>query len=464
MKSILINKQTVVTMNNLYKKYDKPVPRYTSYPTVPHWEEDNICKEKWRLTAKKAFDIYNDKNGISLYIHLPYCESLCTYCGCNTRITVNHAVEEPYIKTLLKEFDIYLDIFKSKPKLKEIHLGGGTPTFFSAQNLSFLLSEIQNRCEVLPEAEFSFEAHPANTTGKHLKELFQLGFTRLSLGIQDFDEEIQRIINRKQSLADVQNVVNAAREIGYKSINFDIVYGLPKQTQESVGDTITKVLDLKPERIAYYSYAHVPWKHKGQRAYDETDLPSSAEKRALYDLGKEQLNNAGYLDIGMDHFALPTDDLAIAKSKKQLHRNFMGYVPMPSMFLLGLGVSAISDVNLGYAQNQKTVEGYMSQIETNRLAIFKGHFLSEVDLITKDVINEIMCNEQVAQSVVKALPEDLKQDIFNKLYELEQEQLVEVADVIKVKEEGKKFVRNVAAVFDYRLINQDKIQGFSKSI
>ncbi len=450
--------------NKLFEKYNKPVPRYTSYPTVPHWESPKICKEKWRLTVRDAFKKYNDEYGISLYIHLPYCESLCTYCGCNTRITVNHAVEQPYIQALIKEFDMYLELFGEKPKLKEIHLGGGTPTFFSHENLKFLLSEIQKRCIVEKEVEFSFEAHPANTTKEHLEELRKLDFKRLSLGIQDFDPEIQRIINRKQSFEDVQEVVKNARNLWYNSVNFDIVYGLPRQTEASVQDTIDKVLALKPERIAYYSYAHVPWKHKGQRAYDESDLPSNEEKRRLYELGKEAFLKAGYEEIGMDHFALPSDDLALAKAEKKLHRNFMGYVPMQSKFLLGLGVSAISDVNLGYAQNVKTVEGYQDQINGGKLAVFKGHFMSSVDQVTKETITEIMCNEQVKAAEFSNLPYQLKTKIYDQLHELERDGLVELGEVIKVRPEGKKFVRNIASAFDYRILESNEEQKFSMSI
>lgn len=449
---------------NLFDKYNKPVPRYTSYPAVPHWENEKLCAQRWRITVKKAFEMYNDEYGVSLYIHLPFCESLCTYCGCNTRITVNHAVEQPYIAAVLKEFEMYVELFGRKPKLKEIHLGGGTPTFFNPENLKYLLSEIQSRCDVMPEAEFSFEAHPANTTKEHLEELRKLGFNRLSLGIQDFDEDIQRIINRKQSFEDVQQVVEQSRHLFYKSINFDIVYGLPKQTMASVEDTITKTLALKPERIAYYSYAHVPWKHKGQRAYDETHLPTNEEKRALYELGKTLFLNAGYLEVGMDHFALPSDDLAMAKADKTLHRNFMGYVPMQSKFLLGLGVSSISDVNLGYAQNLKSVEGYQNQINSGKLAVFKGHFMNEIDIITKETVTEMMCNEQVEASMISSLPEELKNKIYQQLHDLENDGLIEVGEVIKVKPAGQKFVRNIASKFDYRMLDAQEKSRFSMSI
>lgn len=450
--------------SELFDKYNKPVPRYTSYPAVPHWNEEKLCKEKWRLTVKDSFSKFNNSAGVSLYIHLPYCESLCTYCGCNTRITINHKVETPYVEALLKEMDMYLEIFGEKPNLKEIHLGGGTPTFFSPENLKFLIASIQEKCNVMPDAEFSFEAHPGNTTHEHLRVLRVLGFSRLSLGIQDFDEKIQKIINRKQSLEDVERVVEQARSLGYKSVNFDIVYGLPLQTVKSIEDTIGKVLKLKPERIAYYSYAHVPWKHKGQRAYDENDLPTHEAKRALYETGKNLLDGAGYLEIGMDHFSLPEDALAKAKIKKELHRNFMGYIPMPSKFLLGLGVSSISDVHNGYAQNVKSVEGYLDKINSGRLATFKGHFMTEQDIITKDTINELMCNEQVEITQFSGLPVTYKLKIYELLHELEADGLITLDEYVRVTEVGKKFIRNIASAFDYRIFDKKEPQKFSMSI
>ena len=300
-------------MTDLVSKYNIQAPRYTSYPTVPYW--DNTMNEaKWVQHIKNAFVKYN-KEGISLYIHLPYCESLCTYCACNTRITVNHKVEVPYIESLLKEWQLYLNQFESKPLIKEIHLGGGTPTFFSPENLTHLLSSILKTVDVAKDYDFSFEGHPGNTTKAHLQALFNLGFKRVSFGIQDFDEKVQDTINRYQTFEEVDQVINDAREIGYTSINFDLVYGLPYQTVESINDTITKIISLKPERIAFYSYAHVPWLKPGQRKYSEKDLPADSYKRSLYEEGKKLFLLANYSDIGMDHFALPNDSLFDAFEK-----------------------------------------------------------------------------------------------------------------------------------------------------
>ncbi len=293
---------------NLIKKYNIQAPRYTSYPTVPYWE-NNLTTEQWKIEVKKSFDKTNANEGISLYIHLPFCQSLCTYCGCNTRITVNHAVEQPYLKAVLKEWEMYVDLFKGIPRIKEIHLGGGTPTFFSPLHLKELLEGIISKAKVCENYEFSFEAQPNNTTYEHLKVLRELGFSRLSLGIQDFDPKVQDIVNRVQPFENVERVTNQAREVGYKSINFDLIYGLPLQKKWSVIDTINKVNLLKPDRIALYSYAHVPWVKPGQRKFTELDLPKDEEKGELYETGRAMLEKEGYAEIGMDHFALKSDSL-----------------------------------------------------------------------------------------------------------------------------------------------------------
>ena len=312
-------------MANLISKYNVAAPRYTSYPTVPYWDAIPPTTDQWLKSVKFSFDSSNDKDGISIYIHLPFCERLCTYCACNTRITVNHAVELPYLKSILKEWSMYQAVFIDKPRIKEIHLGGGTPTFFSSGNLKLLIEGILSNSEVCDDAEFSFEAHPDNTESSHLQILYNLGFRRVSFGIQDFDPKVQDVINRFQSYEQVHNIVESARKIGYTSINFDLIYGLPMQTRATIIDTINKVKLLKPDRIAFYSYAHVPWLKPGQRKFTELDLPVDAEKRKLYEIGKEMFNEAGYVEIGMDHFALKTDSLYKASQSGKLHRNFMGY-------------------------------------------------------------------------------------------------------------------------------------------
>lgn len=433
---------------DLVTKYNKAVPRYTSYPTVPYWD-NNLTEEKWIDHIQKAFIKYN-ADGISLYIHLPYCESLCTYCACNTRITVNHKVELPYIESVLKEWQLYLNQFQGKPLIKEIHLGGGTPTFFSPENLTYLLSTILNTVEISKDYDFSFEGHPGNTTKEHLQALYDLGFKRVSFGIQDFDEKVQDTINRYQTFEEVKQVLDDARQIGYTSINFDLVYGLPYQTVESINDTITKIISLKPERIAFYSYAHVPWLKPGQRKYSEKDLPADSYKRSLYETGKKLFLSANYDDIGMDHFALPDDTLFDAAKKGTLHRNFMGYTTNTTKLLVALGCSSISDSWDAFAQNIKTVEEYQKVVNEGHFPIFKGHVLTDEDLIIRQHILNMMCKNETrwtddAQKF-SSLPEALKQ-----LKDLEKDGLATVKhEKLKVTETGKAFLRNICLCFDTR--------------
>ncbi len=433
---------------DLVTKYNKAVPRYTSYPTVPYWD-NNLTEEKWIDHIQKAFIKYN-ADGISLYIHLPYCESLCTYCACNTRITVNHKVELPYIESVLKEWQLYLNQFQGKPLIKEIHLGGGTPTFFSPENLTYLLSTILNTVEISKEYDFSFEGHPGNTTKEHLQALYDLGFKRVSFGIQDFDEKVQDTINRYQTFEEVKQVLDDARQIGYTSINFDLVYGLPYQTVESINDTITKIITLKPERIAFYSYAHVPWLKPGQRKYSEKDLPADSYKRSLYETGKDLFLSANYDDIGMDHFALPDDTLFDAAKKGTLHRNFMGYTTNTTKLLVALGCSSISDSWDAFAQNIKTVEEYQKVVNEGHFPIFKGHVLTDEDLIIRQHILNMMCKNETSWlddgQKFSSLPEALEQ-----LKDLEKDGLATVINKkLIVTETGKAFLRNICLCFDTR--------------
>jgi len=347
---------------SLIKKYNVPVPRYTSYPTVPFWDTNKPSPKQWFDIVKHTFDQTNEEQGISVYIHLPFCESLCTYCGCNTRITKNHKVEGEYIVSLLTEWKQYLSVFDTKPIIRELHLGGGTPTFFSPENLKSLIVQLLEGCEIHPDHEFGFEGHPNNTTKAHLQVLYDVGFRRVSYGIQDLDLKVQETINRIQPYENVERATLDAREVGYESVNFDLIYGLPHQTTTTVADTIQQITKLSPDRIAYYSYAHVPWVKPGQRSYSTSDLPANGEKQQLYELGKSLLTNLGYVDVGMDHFALKTDELYKAMRQGTLHRNFMGYTVSNTSLLIGLGTSAISDAKYAYLQNKKKVEEYKSDI------------------------------------------------------------------------------------------------------
>jgi oxygen-independent coproporphyrinogen-3 oxidase len=448
------------TPNNFIKKYNVAGPRYTSYPTVPYWNNIPPKEEEWKINVRKSFDESNLETGISLYIHLPFCESLCTYCGCNTRITVNHSVEEKYILALLNEWNLYLEIFGSKPVIKEIHLGGGTPTFFSPKNLKTLIDGITSTSRLHLNYEFSFEAHPNNTTKDHLLTLYQLGFRRLSLGIQDFDPKVQQIVNRVQSFETVSEIVKQARYIGYNSINFDLIYGLPLQTKQSVANTIDLVNRLKPDRIAYYSYAHVPWLKPGQRKFTEKDLPLDEEKRTLYEIGKTRFIENGYQEVGMDHFALKSDTLNRAAKNGTLHRNFMGYTHNKTQLMIGLGVSSISDTWYAFAQNVKTVEQYYDLVNNNQIPIFKGHVLSEEDLILRKHILNLICKFKTAWHSENEQCEALY-DAIERLVEMKKDRLIELQPYeLNILKHAIPFVRNVCMAFDARLwrnIPQSKI-------
>ena len=443
----------------LIQKYNVAAPRYTSYPTVPYWDHESFSAAKWVEVISTTHNTFADE-GISLYIHLPYCESLCTYCGCNTRITKNHGVEEPYITALLKEWAMYCDILGSKPKIRELHLGGGTPTFFSAENLGALISHILDNADLAPHAQLSFEAHPANTTREHLTILYALGFRRLSLGIQDFDPKVQLLINRFQTPEQVEMVTSEARLIGYNSINFDLIYGLPAQNLQGLTDTINAVIRLSPDRIAYYSYAHVPWLKPGQRHFTEKDLPVGDEKFALYEKGRELLIDAGYQDVGMDHFALKSDSLYQASQAKLLHRNFMGYTDQHTHLLIGLGVSSISDGWTGFAQNPKTVEAYLKKIGAGMFPVEKGHILTDEDLENRQHILNMMCRETTVFE--NGIPAPVKE----RLLPLLKDGLVFFDDTtIELTPLGKSYIRNVCMAFDERLwAKQAEKHLFSSSI
>ncbi|MGZ3938262.1 MAG: oxygen-independent coproporphyrinogen III oxidase [Flavisolibacter sp.] len=448
----------------LVRKYNQPVPRYTSYPTVPFWKEQ-IDVEEWRHAFKNKFEEQNHTNGISLYIHLPFCESLCTYCGCNKKITTNHKVEDEYLLAIEKEWVIYRRLMKQMPVIRELHLGGGTPTFFSPRNLQRLLNFILKSSIIHPRHEFSIEGHPNNTTKEHLKMLYNLGFRRISYGVQDNDPDVQRIINRIQPFENVRKATETARAIGFTSVNFDLIYGLPLQTLESIERTINQTIELKPDRIAFYSYAHVPWTSKAQRLFDESHLPSAENKISLYLKGKELLLKSGYVDIGMDHFALPNDELYKAWKEGRLHRNFMGYTTTSTKFLLGLGVSSISDTGNAFAQNEKTLHDYYAYVGENKLPIKKGYFLSEEDETFRRYILDIICKGEV--SFLETHLPLLEQFTFPLLEELEKDELI-VWDKygLNVTPQGHNFLRNICSAFDLYLqrgAKEDK-NLFSKAI
>ncbi|OBQ54613.1 oxygen-independent coproporphyrinogen III oxidase [Tamlana sp. s12] len=452
--------------NALVNKYNIPGPRYTSYPTVPYWDNTSFSLNHWKTSLHKAFSSSNSEEGISLYIHLPFCESLCTFCGCNKRITKQHSVESPYINAVLKEWQLYLNMFDEKPVIKALHLGGGTPTFFSPQNLKTLINGILKQAIVAENYEFSFEGHPNNTTKEHLQALYDVGFRRVSYGVQDYNDTVQKAIHRIQPFENVKRVTEQARAIGYTSVSHDIIYGLPFQSLEHVKETILKTKSLLPDRLAFYSYAHVPWvKGNGQRGFKDSDVPSGELKRKQYEIGKQLLSDVGYEEIGMDHFALKSDSLYKSMISGDLHRNFMGYSDSKTLAMIGLGVSAISDSWYGFAQNVKSIEAYYKLLDSDTIPVYRGHILNEEDLVVRQHILNLMCRFKTSWTATH-LYFDALPDVLIKLEEMEQDGLlIRTKNSVEVTQKGQPFVRNICMAFDVLLQrNKPHTQLFSMTI
>jgi oxygen-independent coproporphyrinogen-3 oxidase len=443
--------------SNLFEKYDIPVPRYTSYPTVPYWSEPPTT-ERWIAELKNA--AAEPGAAWSLYLHIPYCESLCTFCGCNTVITKDHTRESAHIQNLHREFQLYAEKVPELLALPlgQLHLGGGTPTFLSAENLKILLGGLFDKIKTAPGFEASIEVDPRRTTAEQLRVLRGLGFGRVSMGVQDFDPEVQRLVNRVQPYEITARLTRDARDLGYESVNYDLIYGLPRQTPESMKKTVDLAVELRPDRIALYSFALVPWIKPAQRLFKDDDLPKGAEKRALYELARDRLMEAGYLEIGMDHFALPEDALATAAAQATLHRNFMGYTDRRTSILLGLGVSSISETPTCFHQNEKVLTVYERLLSENKIPTFRGHLLDSEDRLRREQILRFMTEFEVELG-----SEDLS-DAKVFLSELEKDGLVEFDSArLRLTSRGRPFLRNACVVFDQRLRRrQPETKVFSK--
>ena len=447
-------------MSELLKKYDIPAPRYTSYPTVPYWDQSPTT-EQWLQHIKQTIQIKN--SSWALYIHMPFCETLCTFCGCNTSITKDHSKEAPYIKVLLKELDLYLTQIPelTAMPLKQIHLGGGSPTFFSPNSLDELLSGIFSK---VTKAEHDFEGaievDPRRTQKEQLEVLKKWGFNRISLGVQDFHPEVQRLVNRIQPFSMTEKVTVDARSLGFDSVNFDLIYGLAKQTPESIEDTTLKTIQLRPDRIALYSLAIVPWIKPQQKLFKDEDLPKGEEKRKLYEIARDLLLKNGYVEIGMDHFALKKDALYKKSQNKELHRNFMGYTDQKTDLLLGLGVSAISETPFSFHQNEKVLNVYEQKINKDQLPTLRGHVLSDEDKIQRLKILKFMTEYEVDLDQEEELEakEFLKEMFKDELLTIKEHRLI-------LLEKGKPFLRNAAMFFDKRLKKSTPLtRVFSQSI
>lgn len=447
--------------SQLLEKYDVPVPRYTSYPTVPYWS-DSPTTQEWIDSLKRAFA--KPSMSWSLYLHIPFCETLCTFCGCNTMITKDHDREAPYVTHLLKEFELYRQLIpqiETSP-LKQLHLGGGTPTFLAARELERLLTGMFKHIKQDPKHyEASLEVDPRRTTADQLKVLFDLGFRRVSMGVQDFDPEVQRLVNRVQPFEVTRDLTEASRKFGYNSVNFDLIYGLPKQTLEGFTKSIERTVELKPDRIALYSFALVPWIKPQQRLFKDEDLPAGAEKRALYEMAYERLIKAGYVEIGMDHFALPTDAMAIALKDGSLHRNFMGYADTRTDVLLGLGVSSISESPDCFHQNEKILPVYERKINEGAVPTLRGHKLNQDDLAYREQILKFMTRGEVDLT-----SDEQAKDVREFLSDMFTDGLVKIEGrTLKMTEAGRPFLRNACVALDQRLrLQKPTTKVFSQAL
>ena len=435
----------------LYEKYDIAAPRYTSYPTVPYWE-GAIDLDAYLKSVNESIDA--ESTEWSLYLHIPFCETLCSFCGCNTIITKDHSREHSYVQLLIDELDMYLERVPALAKrpLRELHLGGGTPSFLSVENLSRLLDAFYQRLSLAQNFQASIEADPRHTHIEQLEALAEYRFRRISIGVQDFNHSVQKLVNRLQPYACVKQVVEQSRALGFESVNLDLIYGLPRQTLACMQETIAKTLELRPDRIALYSLAWVPWIKPSQRLFRKSDLPMAMDKWRLYAYAKEQLLSAAYLEIAMDHFALPADSLAIAQRQRTLHRNFMGYTAHRTDLLLGLGVSAISQTKDFFYQNQKMLDQYKTNLGDRNLAFLRGHALSKEDQFYASIILELMTRGEL---VFPEIPE-LRTQSEAFLAEMQTDGLIEFIDssdtsILRLTPKGRPFLRNVCLAFDQRL-------------
>ncbi len=461
-----LNRERFEISEAFLEKYNRPGPRYTSYPTAPVWQDnfgpDDL--EQFFATADA------ERTPASLYMHLPFCESLCLFCACNVVITKDHSVAPPYIQTLEKEIE-HVSRFVSRDRpIVQFHWGGGTPTYLTPEQMEQLFRYTAERFTFAPDAEIGIEIDPRVTSQGHLETLRRLGFNRLSMGIQDFHAEVQQAIHRVQPLEMTRDLIEAARKLGFDSINVDLIYGLPLQTAERFAHTVEQVVALNPDRVAMFSYAHVPWLRKQQGAL-ATRLPEGMEKFHIFRAGLEHFLNAGYQYIGMDHFARPNDELAVAQRNRTLHRNFQGYTTKAGADLYGMGVSAISGIGACYAQNDRVVAPYSERVERRGLATMRGYRLTSDDLLRRAVISRILCHGELHTREIEGefginFEETFPPEIA-RLAPFVADGLVEIeSGVIRTSLLGRIFIRNIAMVFDPYLEKQQlgSRQLFSKTL
>ena len=451
---------------NLIRKYDGLGPRYTSYPTADRFDErfteSTYCEA---LAARQS----GNGQALSLYVHLPFCSTICYYCACNKVITANRGHSAKYVRYLGREIEIVASRTAGDRTVQQVHWGGGTPTFLAEDEMASLMGTLRDAFAFQPDTESSIEVDPRKVGARTIAFLRALGFNRLSLGVQDFDAVVQGAVNRVQSEAETRVVVEAARADAFRSINVDLIYGLPRQTVAGFSDTLDKVMALAPDRIALYGYAHVPHLFKGQRQIAVHELPPAATKLAILEHAIETLTHAGYVYIGMDHFALPEDELAIAAREGRLHRNFQGYSTRPDCDLLAFGISAIGKVGTSYVQNVKTLDLYYASLDERRLPVLRGATLDGDDLMRREIIQRLMCEfrlefETVERRYDVSFGARFAREIAD-LAALAADGLVTLSkEAVEVTDRGRLLVRTIAMVFDRHLRDAGERAGYSRVI
>ncbi|BBM84360.1 oxygen-independent coproporphyrinogen III oxidase [Candidatus Uabimicrobium amorphum] len=446
---------------DLLTKYSTPCPRYTSYPTVPHFTS-NFSVNSFREEAKSS------NEDVSLYIHIPFCKKLCYYCACNMIVTHSEKYMQEYLQWLFREMDMISELIDDKRQVVQIHLGGGSPSYLPCEQLQSLFSHINSRFNIATDCEISIEVDPRNLTPDHLPVMAKLGCNRLSMGVQDLNAQVQQAINRVYDYEMIAETFTTARNLGFHSINVDLMYGLPYQTPQTFAETVEKIVALNPDRMAIFHYAHVPWMKKHQKLIKEDTLPTMAEKWEMFSQTTQRLQKAGYVHIGLDHFAKETDSLAQSLQAGELHRNFQGYTTNGNVEIYAMGITAISQLNNVYVQNVKTIKEYKTNLSQGKLPIFIGRQMTDDDHLRRDVIMEIMCNNYLEKAYIEKRYGIVFNDYFSKaleeLVEMEEDGLVILKeDSIKVTEIGRLFIRNIAQKFDYYFIAHSK-NTYSKSM
>lgn len=441
---------------DLIERYDRPGPRYTSYPTVPVWNSRFSADDYVR-----ALGDVEAADSLALYVHLPFCAVKCLYCGCNMTVTRRSETIDHYLSLLERECAQVVEALGGSRRVTQLHWGGGTPNYLSETQLWRAFEIFRQRFDLAPDAELSIEADPRQTSRTQLLALRSMGFNRISFGVQDVDREVQEVIGRVQSLELIRDACAMARETGFAGLNVDVMYGLPLQTPERYARTLQSVLELEPDRIACFGYAHVPWMRSHQRAIDEALLPNAAERFTLFRLAVDTFERAGYQWIGLDHFARTHDALSVAQRERRLHRNFMGYTVMPADHLVAFGMSAISEVGGAFAQNAAKLADWQNGVEESRLPIIRGHTLSADDLARRDAIMQLMCNLELTLDSPRRWADEIV-----RLRPMEDDGLIQIeSDRLTVTPAGRFFLRNICMAFDAYLpaeVSEEK--RFSRAI